>query len=87
MLGITTAGEHLDTLAGGLYEYGVRVATGEATDDAFGFWWWAAPDGCDLEDPDAWRAANPSLAEGVGVEEDFALAARLATNLQHARIG
>lgn len=76
VLGITTAGSDPESLAGRLYEYGRQVAAGETDDPSFGFWWWQAPDGCDLHDIDAWHAANPSLYEGITVLEDLEVAAR-----------
>jgi phage terminase large subunit-like protein len=77
MLGIMTAGFDIDSLAGRLYDYGKRIITGEEDDSAFGMWWWepASPD-VDIYDREAWRAANPSMVEGVLLEEDMEAAAR-----------
>ena len=71
VLGITTAGGSTDTLLGRLFEHGKRIAAGELDDDAFGFWWWGAPDDADPTDPAVWRRANPNLAEGLLDEDDF----------------
>lgn len=67
---ITTAGSDLEqSRCGALYQLGKRLAAGEVMDETFFFRWWEAPEGCALDDPDAWRAANPSL--GLIAGEDF----------------
>lgn len=71
LLGISTAGGNLDTLWGKLYEYGKKVASGEVDDDAFGAFWWDAPQSMPAHDPATWHYANPNLAEGLFDEEDF----------------
>jgi phage terminase large subunit-like protein len=71
VVGITTAGGHMDTLLGRLYEHGRRVALGEIEDPQFGFWWWEAPQDADPTDPVTWRLANPNLAEGLLDLGDF----------------
>jgi phage terminase large subunit-like protein len=71
VVGITTAGSNSDTLLGQLYTHGKRIATGEDTDNAFGFWWWEAPEGADPTDKANWFLANPNLAEGLLSIEDF----------------
>jgi phage terminase large subunit-like protein len=78
VLGITTAGDDPESLCGQLYDYGVKVATGEAEDDEFGMWWWEPSGGekAEIDDREAWREANPSLVEGVTFESDMAMAAR-----------
>lgn len=85
VVGITTAGHDLDTLCGRLYGYGRRVASGELDDDAFGFWWWEAPDGCALNDQAAWRAANPNLAEELLDVEDMVASVRQTQELAFRR--
>jgi phage terminase large subunit-like protein len=65
IISITTAGFDLDSLAGKMYQYGKQVAAGEVDDDTFGFWWWEAPEDCDINDRKAWAIANPNLAEGL----------------------
>lgn len=37
-------------------------------------WWFGAPDGADIEDPDVWRAANPAswLQDGKELRKEFA---------------
>lgn len=76
VVGITTAGYDLDTLCGRLYRYGQQVAAGEVDDPAFGFWWWEADDGCAVDDPEGWAAANPNLADGLLDVEDLEVSAR-----------
>lgn len=77
VLGITTAGFDEDTLAGRLYNYGKQIITGEIDDPSFGIWWWEPEQvDCDLYDREAWAQANPSLAEGVLLDEDMEAAAR-----------
>jgi phage terminase large subunit-like protein len=78
VLGITTAGDDPESLCGQLYEYGVKVATGEVEDDEFGMWWWEPSGGekAEIDDREAWHQANPSLVEGVTFEADMAMAAR-----------
>lgn len=75
LLGITTAGDHEDSLCGQLYEYGQRVADGTIDDETFFFAWWEPEDvpdpktgkpvPCDIFDRKAWEQANPALVEGV----------------------
>jgi len=76
IVAITTAGYDLSSVCGTLYSYGQRVVRGELEDDSFGFWWWEAPEGCDLNDREAWLAANPNLAEGLLDPEDMEIAVR-----------
>ncbi len=75
-VGITTAGFDLDSLAGRLYQYGKQVAAGDVEDETFGFWWWEAPEDCDINDRKAWMIANPNLAEGLLDPEDLATAVK-----------
>ena len=44
-----------------LIDYGEKIAEGLIDDATFVCHVYAAPDGCDLLDEDAWRAANPAL--------------------------
>jgi phage terminase large subunit-like protein len=71
VVGITTAGQHADTLLGRLFEHGKRIAAGEIVDDAFGFWWWGAPDDADPTLRETWEIGNPNLAEGLLDPSDF----------------
>ncbi len=70
ILAITTAGADIEaSRCGALYKLGERMRAGEIEDPTFYYRWWQAPDGCRLDDPEAWRAASPSL--GGIVDEDF----------------
>lgn len=70
ILAVTTAGANLEeSRCGALYQLGERMRAGEVDDPTFYYRWWQAPDGCRLDDPEAWRAASPSL-NGI-VDEDF----------------
>jgi phage terminase large subunit-like protein len=78
-IGITTAGDTLDSLLGRLYTHGVAVANGETEDESFLFMWWSTSiavrtetgmsDGWDLDDPDqraqAILEANPAIGSAL----------------------
>jgi phage terminase large subunit-like protein len=85
IVALTTAGFDLDSLCGRMYQYGKRVVAGDAQDDAFGFFWWEAPEGCALDDRDAWRAANPNLELGLLSEEDLEVAVRQTSEIAFRR--
>lgn len=55
LVGFTTAGFDRTQLLWRLYQRGLR-----GDDPEFLFRWFAAPDGCSIDDTKAWRAANPS---------------------------
>lgn len=82
-IGITTAGNTLDSLAGRMYEHGVRVSTGEVEDDSFLFMWWQMTpkvmlgdgtegEGWDLTIPEERRQAileaNPAAGSFLSIE-------------------
>lgn len=74
VLNTTTPGADLDTMAGRMHEYGVRVNTGEIRDDDFLFVWWGAdPDAFNLDDDDeltqAIIAANPAAGTFLNVND------------------
>lgn len=74
VLNTTTPGADLDTMAGRMHEYGVRVNTGEIVDPDFLFVWWGAdPDAYDLDDEReleaAVRAANPAADKFLNVQD------------------
>ncbi len=62
-LAISTPAEDRDSVMFDLVQHG---RTGE--DDAFFFVEYAAPDGCDLDDPTAWTTANPALHDFMHVD-------------------
>jgi len=76
VVAITTAGFDLESLCGRLYQYGKRVAAGEASEDQFGFWWWEAKTDCDINDEKQWKIANPNLALGLLDLDDMRVSAR-----------
>ncbi len=63
VVSITTAGFDLESICRQVYEHGQGLEL-EGLDamrrEQFLFRWWTAPDGCDITDPAAWAAANPS---------------------------
>jgi len=63
VVSITTAGWDRDTIAWQAYERG-RALADQGADamraERFLFRWFEAPDGCRVDDPEAWAAANPS---------------------------
>jgi phage terminase large subunit-like protein len=81
MLIVTTAGVLVDTrgqqsIAHSLFEYGLKVASGEVVDPTFYLAWWSADDGCDIMDKRAWDDANPGLGDILDAEELASAAAR-----------
>ena len=61
VLNITTAGYNLDSLAGRLYQRGLKKETGESEDPEFYFKWIGAKEGEDHEDKEVWRRVNPAI--------------------------
>jgi len=61
VLNITTAGYNLDSLAGRLYQRGLKKETGENDDPEFYFKWIGAKDGDDFEDKKLWSDVNPAV--------------------------
>ena len=85
LVAITTAGHDLESICGRMYQYGKRVASGEVDDESFGFFWWEAPDGCELDDRAAWSAANPNLELGLLDVEDMEVARRQTSEIAFRR--
>lgn len=78
LVGITTAGVKTDNSGGdslcyGMFQYALKIISGEIEDPSFYFEWWGAPDDADFRDPAVWRAANPGYDDIVSAE-DFAAA-------------
>ena len=81
-IGITTAGDTLDSLLGRLYDHGIAVASGEVDDPSFLFMWWSAEiavvteegetPGWHLDDPAELRQAildaNPAVGSALTVD-------------------
>jgi phage terminase large subunit-like protein len=66
----TTAGHGHGTLAHELYEYALKVESGEVIDESFLPVIFQAPADCDWKDEAIWRAVNPAIAGGYrGIEE------------------
>jgi phage terminase large subunit-like protein len=65
ILGITTAGDDTSELLKNLYENGAKAIDGNEDMERFGFFCWESPKGCDLNDEEAVRMANPQLASGI----------------------
>jgi hypothetical protein len=63
-VGITTAGAADSDELLRLYERGAKSVAGDQDEERFGFFCWEAPEGAELDDEDALRAANPSVASG-----------------------
>ena len=61
------------------------MCRGEIDDETFGFWWWEAAEGCDLNDRAAWLEANPNLAEGLLDPEDMEIAVRQTSEVSVRR--
>jgi phage terminase large subunit-like protein len=62
VVGITTAGDDNSLLLKDLYKKADLAIQGEM--ERFGAFIWEAPEGANIDDPDALKAANPSLACG-----------------------
>ena len=80
VFGISTAGSRTDahgqdSICYRLFQYGMRLQSGEVTDDAFFFRYFHAPDDLAWDSPEAWAAANPAYGDFLD-PEDFAAAAR-----------
>lgn len=80
LFAITTAGVKSDSTGQDsvcyrLFQYGLRVASGEEIDPAFFMAWWGAPDEADHRDPKTWKAANPAYGDLID-PEDFEAAVR-----------
>jgi len=59
--------------------------TGVAVEERSGFWSWESPEGCDIDDREAWHTANPNLAEGLLDIEDMELACGLSGEVEFRR--
>ena len=64
VIGITTAGDQNSETLLDLYRSGKNAAGGDPELERFGFFLWTAPENAPVTDPDAIRAANPSVAAG-----------------------
>lgn len=64
VIGITTAGDQNSTTLLDLYKSGMKASNGDSELERFGFFLWTAPENAPVTDPDAIKAANPSVAAG-----------------------
>ena len=64
VFGITTAGDESSVLLKDLYATGKKAVEGQEGLERFGYFCWEAPAGSSVTDPDAIKAANPTVAEG-----------------------
>ena len=86
IVAITTAGSRTDshgqdTICYKLWQYGMRVQSGEIDDPTFFFRWWGAPDGADYRDPAVWAAANPAYGDYLN-PEDFESAVKSISEME-----
>jgi hypothetical protein len=72
IVGISNAGDDQSVVLNSLRETALA-----GTDDQLGIFEWSAPDGCDLDDVEAWAQANPALGHPHGVREDAIRSAML----------
>lgn len=64
VIGITTAGDQNSETLIDLYQKGQKAAGGDPSLERFGFFVWEAPKHAKVTDPDALKAANPSIGAG-----------------------
>jgi phage terminase large subunit-like protein len=64
VIGITTAGDQNSETLLDLYKTGQSAAAGDTELERFGFFCWEAPQHAKVDDPDALKAANPSISAG-----------------------
>ena len=63
ILGISNAGDDQSVVLNTL-----RSSAISGTDESIGIFEWSAPDGCELDDQDAWVQANPGLGHTVSLQ-------------------
>ena len=64
VIGITTAGDQNSETLLELYKTGQAAAAGDESLERFGYFCWEAPQHAKVDDPDALKAANPSISAG-----------------------
>lgn len=67
-LAISTPADDAESVMWKLVEYGRKINSGEVKDKSFYFREWAAPDGCALDDEQAWKIANPALGDFLHID-------------------
>ena len=78
IIGLSNAGDDTSVVLNHLRAVALRDMDRPETDIAI--FEWSAPDGCDLDDQDAWRQANPALGFTIGSK---AIASALTTDPAH----
>lgn len=66
ILGFSNAGDDASVVLKSLR--GKALSLLDDPDTSLGIFEWSAPDGCDLDDPEMWALANPSLGHTIGPE-------------------
>lgn len=64
ILAISTAGDDRSVVLRDWWERGLRIIAGDEPWSGYGMTWYAAGDQADPEDPRAWWAASPAIADG-----------------------
>lgn len=64
VFGISTAGNDRSVLLRDWFDRGIRIIDGIEPAEGFGMTWYAPPDHLAPDDPRAWRAASPAMADG-----------------------
>jgi len=73
IVALSNAGDDVSVVLNHLRDLGLETVDGGG-DPSVGIFEWSAPEGCDLDDPDAWAQANPSL--GFTITDDAIRSAR-----------
>lgn len=81
----TTAGHGHGTLAHELYDYALKVESGEVVDESFLPVIFQAPADCDWQDEAIWRAVNPGLAGGFRSLDEMRQTAHRAAQIPAER--
>jgi phage terminase large subunit-like protein len=74
LIAITTAGVKSDQTGGDsicyrLFNHGVDICNGAATDDSFFFAWWGSPDDANPALAESWEGANPGYGDLLDPED------------------
>ncbi|MEU4675745.1 terminase [Micromonospora sp. NPDC023737] len=73
---ITNQGDDRSVVLDSLRESALRFIDSGEGDQRLGIFEWSAPEGCELDDPQAWAAANPNLGRRVHPDDIAGPAAR-----------
>lgn len=88
ILGISSAGDANSVLLREWFDRGQAVSEGRVPGDGFGMTWYAPDINASADDPDAWLAANPAMAEGLLGEQAIRLelASTLPSDFRRERL-